>query len=188
MPALRPCELDAEGVVTAFAEKTDIATPGLINSGLYIIERPLLALIPVDRPASLERDVMPIAARVGGCGQSSSMATSSISGFRRLRACPAGARRSSTALLRANRIGRLDELAPDVADRDVRLLDAWRIARRHGHQWSTDGRRLAAAGTCQRHRDHAHFMGRCERAQHFPALPLVEMPTATSPARPSARS
>ncbi len=51
--------LDGDGVITGFVEKTDIATPGLINSGIYIIERSLLASIPADRPASLERDVIP---------------------------------------------------------------------------------------------------------------------------------
>lgn len=50
---------NADGLVTAFAEKTPSATPGLINSGLYIIERPLLDLIPADRPVSLEREVIP---------------------------------------------------------------------------------------------------------------------------------
>ncbi len=48
-----------DGMITAFAEKTDAATPALINSGLYIIERPLLDLIPADRPVSLEREVIP---------------------------------------------------------------------------------------------------------------------------------
>lgn len=53
-----------DGSITAFAEKTDALTPGLINSGLYIIERPLLDLIPADRPVSLERDVItPLALR-----------------------------------------------------------------------------------------------------------------------------
>jgi NDP-sugar pyrophosphorylase family protein len=51
--------LDADGMITAFAEKTPSTTPGLINSGLYIIERPLLDLIPADRPVSLEREVIP---------------------------------------------------------------------------------------------------------------------------------
>lgn len=51
--------LAADGLITTFAEKTDSITPALINSGLYIIERPLLDLIPADRPASLEREVIP---------------------------------------------------------------------------------------------------------------------------------
>lgn len=55
----------ADGTITAFAEKTDAATPGLIKSGLYIIERPLLDLIPADRPVSLEREVIPALAGEG---------------------------------------------------------------------------------------------------------------------------
>ena len=51
--------LDADGMITAFAEKTPSSTPGLINSGLYIIDRGLLDLIPADRPVSLEREVIP---------------------------------------------------------------------------------------------------------------------------------
>jgi NDP-sugar pyrophosphorylase family protein len=51
--------LNADGIVTAFTEKTPSTTPGLINSGLYIIERQLLDLIPADRPVSLEREVIP---------------------------------------------------------------------------------------------------------------------------------
>jgi D-glycero-alpha-D-manno-heptose 1-phosphate guanylyltransferase len=54
---------DADGVVLGFEEKTSIPGGGLINSGLYIIERPLLAQIPADRPASLERDVLPALGR-----------------------------------------------------------------------------------------------------------------------------
>jgi D-glycero-alpha-D-manno-heptose 1-phosphate guanylyltransferase len=50
---------DAEGVVVGFEEKASIPGGGLINSGLYIIQRPLLAQIPADRPASLEREVLP---------------------------------------------------------------------------------------------------------------------------------
>jgi len=51
--------LAPDGLIAAFAEKTDTHVPGLINSGLYIIERPLLELIPADRPVSLEREVIP---------------------------------------------------------------------------------------------------------------------------------
>jgi NDP-sugar pyrophosphorylase family protein len=50
---------DPDGLVLGFDEKTDAPGDGLINSGLYIIERPLLAQIPADRPASLEREVLP---------------------------------------------------------------------------------------------------------------------------------
>ena len=51
--------LAPDGVIRAFAEKSDAATPGLINSGLYVIERQLLDQIPADRPVSLEREVFP---------------------------------------------------------------------------------------------------------------------------------
>jgi mannose-1-phosphate guanylyltransferase len=51
--------LSADGTISAFAEKTDAATPGLINSGLYVIERQLLNQIPAGRAVSLERDVLP---------------------------------------------------------------------------------------------------------------------------------
>jgi NDP-sugar pyrophosphorylase family protein len=51
--------LAPDGMITAFAEKSDSLTPALINSGLYIIERSLLDLIPADRPVSLEVDVIP---------------------------------------------------------------------------------------------------------------------------------
>ncbi len=47
-----------DGRITAFVEKPDAAAPGLINAGVYIIERAVLDLIPADRPASLERDVL----------------------------------------------------------------------------------------------------------------------------------
>jgi D-glycero-alpha-D-manno-heptose 1-phosphate guanylyltransferase len=53
---------DPDGLVLGFDEKTDAPGDGLINSGLYIIERPLLAQIPADRPASLEREVLPLLA------------------------------------------------------------------------------------------------------------------------------
>ena len=50
-----------DGYVTAFIEKpaADTAVAGLINSGLYIIERSVFELIPADRPVSFERDVLP---------------------------------------------------------------------------------------------------------------------------------
>lgn len=53
--------LSSDGLITAFVEKpaTQAPVPGLINTGLYIIERPVFDLIPADRPASFERDVLP---------------------------------------------------------------------------------------------------------------------------------
>lgn len=50
--------LDEDGVVAGFNTNTDSSAPGLINSGLYIIQRSLLGLIPADRPVSFERDVV----------------------------------------------------------------------------------------------------------------------------------
>ena len=54
-----------DGRITAFEEKPDAPAPGLINSGVYIIERSVLGLIPADRPVSLERDVL---TQLGGAG------------------------------------------------------------------------------------------------------------------------
>ncbi len=57
--------LAGDGTIASFDEKADIDIPGLINSGLYIIERELLAQIPVDRPVSLEREVVAPLAGLG---------------------------------------------------------------------------------------------------------------------------
>lgn len=46
----------ANGKVTGFAEKTGSGAPGLVNAGIYILNRSILHHIP-DGPASLERDV-----------------------------------------------------------------------------------------------------------------------------------
>jgi len=51
--------LAADGRVTAFAEKSGQTTPNHINGGLYMIERSALQRIPVDRPVSFEREVLP---------------------------------------------------------------------------------------------------------------------------------
>jgi NDP-sugar pyrophosphorylase family protein len=51
--------LAADGTVAAFAEKPDTSTPQPINGGLYMIERTVLHRIPVDRPVSFEREVLP---------------------------------------------------------------------------------------------------------------------------------
>jgi NDP-sugar pyrophosphorylase family protein len=51
-------ELDAAGHVARFVEKGREG-PGLINGGLYLIERPLVAHIPEGRAVSLEREVLP---------------------------------------------------------------------------------------------------------------------------------
>ena len=60
--------LAGDGTIASFDEKADIDIPGLINSGLYIIERRLLAQIPADRPVSLEREVIAPLAGKGANG------------------------------------------------------------------------------------------------------------------------
>jgi NDP-sugar pyrophosphorylase family protein len=51
--------LDGIGRVIAFEEKGQARGPGWINAGVYLIERKLLAELPVDQPLSLEREVLP---------------------------------------------------------------------------------------------------------------------------------
>ena len=50
--------------VTGFREKSG-TTEGWVNAGVYVIERELLAGVPADKAASLERDVFPAALRDG---------------------------------------------------------------------------------------------------------------------------
>ena len=52
-------ELGPEGEVTAFTEKGGATGPALINGGIYVVERELLASIPPGREVSLEREVFP---------------------------------------------------------------------------------------------------------------------------------
>ncbi len=56
--------LDANGVITRFAEKST-AGEGLINAGVYVVERAALDGFPDRRPLSLERDVFPALAAQG---------------------------------------------------------------------------------------------------------------------------
>jgi NDP-sugar pyrophosphorylase family protein len=51
-------QVDAAGRVTGFAEKTGSDAPGLVNAGVYVFNRAVLARIP-EGPGSLERDVFP---------------------------------------------------------------------------------------------------------------------------------
>lgn len=53
--------LDAEGRVTGFREKSAAALSGRqnVNAGIYVIERAVLARIPIGRAVSFERDVFP---------------------------------------------------------------------------------------------------------------------------------
>lgn len=65
-------ELDERGRVTRFVEKGAAAagTPGLINSGIYVLSRALLDRIPEPGPpTSLERDVFPELIGRGGEGE-----------------------------------------------------------------------------------------------------------------------
>jgi mannose-1-phosphate guanylyltransferase len=48
-----------EGEVLAFLEKTGEAAPGEVNAGMYVLERPVLDLIPAGESVSIERDVFP---------------------------------------------------------------------------------------------------------------------------------
>jgi mannose-1-phosphate guanylyltransferase len=50
---------DADGAVLEFAEKTGEAAPGEINAGAYVLERPVLDLIPAGGEVSIEREVFP---------------------------------------------------------------------------------------------------------------------------------
>lgn len=52
-------QLDAGGRVTAFEEKAAGAGRGLVNAGVYLLERDVVDTIPVGTPASLELDVFP---------------------------------------------------------------------------------------------------------------------------------
>lgn len=51
-------ELDKHGAVSAFGEKLK-SGPGLINAGIYSIDRAVLDVIPAGRSVSLEREVFP---------------------------------------------------------------------------------------------------------------------------------
>ncbi|NNE47324.1 MAG: NTP transferase domain-containing protein [Rhodothermales bacterium] len=47
------------GELTTFEEKASGSGPSWINAGAYVIERPILELVPEKRSVSLERDVLP---------------------------------------------------------------------------------------------------------------------------------
>lgn len=52
-------ETDDHGQVLAFKEKSETPEPGLINAGIYLLQREVAESIPVGRPVSIERDVFP---------------------------------------------------------------------------------------------------------------------------------
>jgi mannose-1-phosphate guanylyltransferase len=60
-------ECDPAGAVLDFREKTGEAVPGAISAGAYVLERPVLDLIPPGREFSIERDVFPRLVGEGLC-------------------------------------------------------------------------------------------------------------------------
>ena len=52
-------QTDAAGLVTAFVEKGISTGPGMINGGIYLFSRELIAAIPTGRAVSLENEVFP---------------------------------------------------------------------------------------------------------------------------------
>ncbi len=52
-------DINSKGAVTRFLEKGDAGGPGLINAGIYLLDRALVESIPAAQPVSLERDVYP---------------------------------------------------------------------------------------------------------------------------------
>ncbi len=52
-------EIDAEDRITAFREKAGGKGPGLVNAGVYLVEREAVSSIPSGRQVSLEREVFP---------------------------------------------------------------------------------------------------------------------------------
>jgi NDP-sugar pyrophosphorylase family protein len=52
-------ELGADGVVVGFREKSGEAGPGIINAGIYLIQKSLIGDLKTDAVISLERDVLP---------------------------------------------------------------------------------------------------------------------------------
>ena len=55
--------VDQEGMVTGFNEK--VAGSGLINAGVYLVEKSVLSGLRRDRPVSLEHDIFPALAGAG---------------------------------------------------------------------------------------------------------------------------
>lgn len=67
-------KLDKDGRVIGFAEKQAQALPGLINAGVYLLEKSLISSIPPGRKYSLEREFFPSLIGKGLYGYSSSEA------------------------------------------------------------------------------------------------------------------
>jgi len=52
-------EINSNGAVTRFLEKGAVDGPGLINAGIYLLDRGVVEPIPAAQPVSLERDMFP---------------------------------------------------------------------------------------------------------------------------------
>jgi len=63
-------EIDSQGIILKFDEKGGCSEPGLINAGIYFMNKQLILSIPTQRCVSLERDVFPlwIGRKLYGCG------------------------------------------------------------------------------------------------------------------------
>jgi NDP-sugar pyrophosphorylase family protein len=51
--------VNERGRIVSFIEKREDAASGLINGGVYVFAREMLALIPPGRPVSLEQEILP---------------------------------------------------------------------------------------------------------------------------------
>ena len=58
-------ETNNDGRILHFSEKSGVAEPGWINSGIYLISRALLELIPTETPLSIEREIFPSWLKLG---------------------------------------------------------------------------------------------------------------------------
>lgn len=56
-------EVDESGRVVEFQEKGAVDGPGWVNAGIYLLGRGVIPDIPLDRPVSLEREMLPVWAR-----------------------------------------------------------------------------------------------------------------------------
>jgi NDP-sugar pyrophosphorylase family protein len=61
-------EIGPDGAVRAFREKAGETCPGIINAGVYLLERELVSTIPEGRAVSLETDIFPALIGHGLCG------------------------------------------------------------------------------------------------------------------------
>jgi len=66
--------VDAAGRITRFLEKSQASGRGLINAGIYLLDRALVESIPTGRAVSLERDLFPTLIGSGVYGFASSSA------------------------------------------------------------------------------------------------------------------